>query len=207
MLPTRSVSAHLFLKRQFHRSFPSLTHYTLPITSSPPLRLTGFYVHEKFSPRPSTLTIKGQARQFMLLISALWRQRQGDPGGSLPASLGLVVQFQTNERPCLKSRQYSSGWHQGCLPNLLVSFLFYYLFIADRRRWRLSLDQAELHFSIGTWLGVQCITWGSMRDSLRVVWETGSWITPMGLWEESGAMVTFGNPAEGHKALWFISSA
>lgn len=114
LIPKKTIPSFLSFSDSLH-----LTHHQFP-----PLRLTGFYVHEKFSPRPSTLTIKGQARQFMLLISALWRQRQGDPGGSLPASLGLVVQFQTNERPCLKSRQYSSGWHQGCLPNLLVSFLF-----------------------------------------------------------------------------------
>lgn len=81
-------------------------------------------MHEKFSPRPSTLTIKGQAWQFMLSISALWRQRREDPGGSLQASLGLVVQFQTNERPVSKVDSIPRDDTKVVFPISFVSFLF-----------------------------------------------------------------------------------
>lgn len=41
-------------------------------------------------------------------------------------------------------------------------------------------------------------------DSLRMACVTGSWFTTMGPWEESGAIVTFGNPAEGKEAVMIL---
>lgn len=52
-------------------------------------------------------TIKCQAWRRMLFTSALWRQKQGDPWGSLPVKLGLFDELQSNETPCLKG----SGQH------------------------------------------------------------------------------------------------